>query len=345
MVRMLDPDDAPDWLARLFSIADHDFVIAGVNDDDCAVVQWDESLLVVSTDFLNASPIAVQLEIATQEDLGRLVVASSISDLCGSGARPLYLLLGATLQHGTSEEDFQRLMTGAKHAAALWNVSVIGGDTKLGPARALFSVGIGSAKSRSNLFLKNGGRPGDLLWCSGHLGSCSAATLGLSSHNVTDRWAEWAKSAILNPQIPLHKSRELSSRKLGKGGIDISDGLGSDLHKLCRASNTGAVIDALSIPFDMQVAEFAATIGVEPWCFAFGSGGDCQFVVSTDPSVQAEVAKLGMYLIGKLTNEARLDLQIGNQKILVPSTGHRDAHRLSFPDEILALVRQVSKDK
>lgn len=344
MAETLDPDDAPEWLAKLFSLANNDLVIAGVNDDDCAVLQWDESILVVTTDFLNASPIAVQLGIATPEDLGRLVVASSVSDLCGSGAEPRFLLLGAVLQHGSSENDFHRLMTGAKQAATMWNVNVVGGDTKLGPARALLSVGIGSAKSRSNLFLKNGGRPGDLLWCSGPLGSCSAATLGLSSHSVTPRWANWAKNAILNPKMPLQRSRELSMKKLGNGGTDLSDGLGSDVHKLCRASNTGAIIDALSIPFDEHVAEFARVCGIEPWRFAFGTGGDCQFVVSSDPSTQDEVAKLGMHLIGKLTKETTLGLQLGKQRVQLPSTGHRDAHALSFADEILSLLRQVPNE-
>lgn len=345
MVEKLDPDDAPEWLAKMLSPTTREFVMAGVNDDDCAVLQWNESLLVVTTDFLNASPIAVQLGFATSRDLGRLTVASSVSDLCGSGARPRAILVGAMLQHGTLKQDFRELMSGAKEAASQWNVDVVGGDTKLGSARSLFSVGIGDAKSPRNLFLKNGGKPGDLLWCSGPLGSCSAATVGLSKGGGTARWENWAKKTILNPQIPLQKSRELSDRRLGNGGIDISDGLGSDLHKLCRASRTGVVIDALSIPFDKHVAQFAAKSGIEPWCFAFGSGGDGQFVISTDPASKEKVSKLGMHLIGRLTVEPRLELQVGNQAVQLPSTGHRDARGLPFSDEIVSLLTEVQNRK
>lgn len=341
MSRILDPDDAHGWLAKLFSLPTRDVVLAGVNDDDCAVMQWDDSLLILTTDFLNASPIAVELGIGNFEDLGRLVVASSISDLCGSGADPRALLLGAMLEHGTAETVFQSLMTGAKDAAATWKVDVIGGDTKLGHSRALFCVGIGSAKSRANLFLKNAAKPGDLLWCSGPLGSCAAATLGLSKHKVGERWAAWAKNAILHPEVPLPKSRNLSIRELGHGGIDISDGLGSDIHKLCRASNTGVVIDASRIPVDAHVAEFAAIAGIEPWSFAFGSGGDGQFLVTTEPSVHDEVATLGMHLIGRLTDELKMDLRIGARTVPVPSRGHRDVHGLSFTEEIATLLRQL----
>ncbi len=346
MVRTLDPDDVSEWLATLWPFATSDpFVLAGVNDDDCAVLQWDEQLLVLTADFLNASPIASQLGIATLKDLGRLVVASSVSDLCGSGARPRAMLLGAMLEHGTTEEEFQLLMMGAKEAATHWGVKVIGGDTKLGPSRALFSVGIGSALSRANLFLNNGGEPGDLLWCSGSLGSCSAATVGLARTDVSQEWSDWAKDAILNPRIPLEQSQQLSIRQLGKGGVDISDGLGADLYKICRASGTGAVIDAMSIPFDEHVTQLAHKISVEPWAFAFSSGGDFQFLVSTAPSALREVEDLGLHLVGKLTKKATLKLEIGNQSFPLPTGGHRDARGLSFVDEILTLLRQLPKNE
>jgi thiamine-monophosphate kinase len=344
MAKTLDPDDVPEWLAKCWPVASSDpFVIAGVNDDDCAVLQWDEALLVVTTDYLNASPIATQLGIATPRDLGRLVVASSVADLCGSGARPRAMLLGAMLQHGTTDEEFQELIGGAKGAAADWGVKVIGGDTKLGASRALFSVGIGSAISRANLFLKSGGEPGHLLWCSGPLGSCNAAAVGLGRSDLSQEWVDWAKDAILNPKIPVELSRQLSSRCLGRGGIDISDGLGADLHTLCRASRTGAVVDATHIPIDSRVAELADAIGVEPWAFVFGCGGDFQFLVSTARSSRREVEQLGFHLIGELTKQNALSLKIGNRNIPLPSSGHRDARGMTFPEEILTLLGEISK--
>jgi thiamine-monophosphate kinase len=346
MVKRLDPDDVPEWLATLWPYGSSDpFVIAGVNDDDCAVLQWDAPVLVVTTDYLNASPIAVQLGIATPNDLGRLVVASSVSDLCGSGAQPRAMLLGAMMEQDTTEEDFRLLMTGVKEAAASWGVKIIGGDTKLGTSRAILSVGIGSAPSVDNLFLKGGSKSGDLLWCSGPLGSCNAAAVGLRRTDLNDGWRDWAKAAILIPKIPLEKSRQLSSRCLGSGGTDISDGLGADLHKLCRASGIGAVVNAASIPIDPNVAELASKLNVEPWKFAFGCGGDFQFLVSTKRSARHEVEQLGFHLIGELTDQPHCRLQIGSRNVPLPSGGHRDARRKPFADEILDLIQDVSKPR
>jgi thiamine-monophosphate kinase len=268
----------------------------------------------------------------------------SISDLLGSGAKPEAMLLGITLQHGSSQDEFEELMKGAKEIAEGCGVRVIGGDTKLGSCRALFSVGIGSAISRANLFLKNGAKPGDLLWCSGPLGSCNAATLGLQRSDFSDEWRNWAKEAILVPRLPLGKSSELSGRALGRGGTDISDGLGADLSRLCSASGTGAVVDALSIPFEAPVAEVANRMGVPPWTFAFAGGGDFQFLVSASKANRKQVEDVGLHLIGELTEQRDLNLRAGNRIIPLPVGGHEDVRGLSFSAEIKTLIQQIQLD-
>jgi len=136
MPKLLDPDEMPGWLASLWPSANRaPFIIAGVNDDDCSVLKWDDQLLVITTDYLNARPIAAQLGIGTPADIGRLVVGANLSDLCGSGAEPRALLVAAMMEDGATEEEFKNLMGGVREEAARWGLAVIGGDTKLGPGR------------------------------------------------------------------------------------------------------------------------------------------------------------------------------------------------------------------
>src|SRR5687768_11989743 len=95
--RVLDPDEMPARLATLFTSENGGIdVLAGVGMDDCAVLRWGNELLVLSTDYLNARPIALELGVGTLWDLGRLVVAANLSDLCGSGAQPVALLIAVT---------------------------------------------------------------------------------------------------------------------------------------------------------------------------------------------------------------------------------------------------------
>jgi thiamine monophosphate kinase len=96
--RSLDPDDVVAWLGKLWPSSGHPEIVAGVDEDDCAVLSLKEQLLVVTTDFLNASPIALQLGIGDLYDLGRLLVDVNLADLCGSGAKPAALLTAITME-------------------------------------------------------------------------------------------------------------------------------------------------------------------------------------------------------------------------------------------------------
>lgn len=336
----LDPDAMPPWIAGIFAAgmpARH--VLAGINDDDCAVLSWPEGILVITTDFLNARPIALELKIGDMRTLGRLVVAANLSDLCGSGATPKALLIGVTMPRDSSPHDFRRLMLGVKHEAGRWGVPVVGGDTKLGENLALLGVAIGSAASRENLFLKNAARPGDLIWVSGPLGSCNAAVMGLKEGGHSKTWIGWARRTLTVPSLPLALAKAMADSKLGRGGIDISDGLGADLLRLCTASGVGAIVEVEGIPIERPVLSVARRNGLPGWAYAFGVGGDFQFLVTAGPASRREVEALGFRCIGRLTRERSCLLRFGSGVMRpLPTGGHRDSRNLSFYDEIRSLM-------
>ena len=340
----LDPDEMPRWLASLWPTAElPEDIIAGVNADDCAVLRMTDHLLVLSTDYLNAWPIALELDIGTMTDLGRLVVAANLADLCGSGATPRALLVAVTMKRGTPERHFKEIMRGVRVEADRWDVSVVGGDTKLGDSTAILGVAVGTAESESQLFLKSGARPGDMVWVSGPIGSCNAAVVGFKRGDLSPEWQEWAKEAIISPQLPLLQSGRLARSQLGNGGTDISDGLGSDIHSLCAASEVGAVIDAHRIPVDEHVVEVATKLGVPVWAFAFGGGGDCQIVVTSSALTARQVEDMGFTRIGEITANQDIILRTAtNEERALEPMGHRDSRAQSFADEITSLVQEVA---
>jgi hypothetical protein len=57
----LDPDRVVPWLAATFKRSGWKGLVAGVGDDDCGVIQLEETIAVLSADFLNATPIVEQL--------------------------------------------------------------------------------------------------------------------------------------------------------------------------------------------------------------------------------------------------------------------------------------------
>jgi thiamine-monophosphate kinase len=325
MSRSLDPDEMPPWIAGLWPKRRRPReLLAGVNDDDCAVVKWGGRYLVATTDFLNANPIALELKIGSMWDLGRLVVASNLSDLYGSGAVPVALLIGVTLPHGATQTEFKQFMRGVKLEADRQGVPVVGGDSKLGKSRALLGVAIGSAQSRRHLFLKNGARPGDIIWVSGNLGSVAAAVWGYRRADLPRRWKGWARKALLIPRLPRKASRGVSACCLGHGGTDISDGFGADLFELCRASAVGAVVEGEMIPTAPQVKRAASVADVPAWRFAFASGGDFQFIVTTGKTARKQMNRFGFHEVGEITaSRARAQACQGVARRRYPSLAKR----------------------
>lgn len=342
--RPFDPDAMPVWLAKLWpGHAQGARIIAGVNDDDCAVMHWGSELLVITTDFLNSSPMAIQLGIGGLRVLGRLLVAANVADLLSTGADPQAMLIGVTMPRGASEDEFKTLMKGIQFEARKWGVAVVGGDSKIGDALAILAVAMGSAKSRKNLFLKNAARPGDLLWVSGDLGSCSAAVIGLKDACMSAAWEKWAVNALTVPNLPFDQSRTLAKLGLGHGGIDVSDGLGEDLYRLCEASGTGVILDAECVPVHRRATALAKAKGTQAWALPFASGGEYQFLVTTSRRIRSKMLLSGFHLIGEITESRKALIRLGDGRLHdLPRTGHRDARGVSFYDEVQSLMKDIS---
>ena len=62
--------------------------------------------------------------------------------------------------------------------------------------------------------------------------------------------------------------------------IDLSDGLGRDLPRLCRASGVGARLEAASIPVHDDARALALDDGRTPLGHALGDGEDFELLVA-----------------------------------------------------------------
>jgi thiamine-monophosphate kinase len=335
----IDPDGKIPWLSSTIGSvlrAPYD-LISGIGDDDCAVLDLaDRSILVVTSDYVNANPIILTLAIGSYFELGRYLVNSNLADLCGSGADPVAIITSIMWDKGRSEAEFEQLMHGAKAAAAAAHVAIVGGDTKLSSHAAYCAVGIGTAETRAQLFLKSQAQPGDGLWLSGNVGSCAAAVYGWDQQSANQEWREWAREALANPTLPLDLAREASRLAMNAGGTDLSDGLGSDLTSLCDISKVGVEIVSGAIPFDPHVATLSAQLRVPPYAFAFTVGGDLQFVLSASEQYSSQLEALGLVRIGTIHPNPSYRKLVGadGSATDLPTEGHRDAHKMTFRDEV-----------
>ncbi len=338
----LDPDKAPKLIRELFSNSAIDPSIkTNIDDDDCAVFKIGKLYYGITTDFLNSKTIAEELDIGSFREFGRLVAAANLSDLIGSGFKPYAFLLSVMLKKGSSDSDFKELMKGVKEVLDTFEISLIGGDTKLGKEFSVAGFGIGISEYKP--FLKKNAKEGDLIFTTGELGSTCAVAIGYNA--IFDKnWRRWATQVVVDPSLPFKKTSHLAKKNICNCGTDISDGLGRDLNDLCRSSNVGAIVDVDKIPINSQVHLVSRKLDIEPWSFAFGIGGDFESIVCVSPKHKDTLVSLGFTLIGEITKEKDMLINNYGKISAMPIKGHNDLFKKSFSGEASHLLKEIKNN-
>ena len=111
--------------------------------DDAAKLPEIHGSLCTTTDSFVITPL-----VFPGGDIGSLAVFGTVNDLAVSGARPMYLTLSLIIEEGLPLSLLERIVQSVSQAAALANVSIVCGDTKVvprGAADGLFinTTGIG----------------------------------------------------------------------------------------------------------------------------------------------------------------------------------------------------------
>jgi thiamine-monophosphate kinase len=128
--------------------------------------------------------------------------------------------------------------------------------------------------------------------------------------------ANCLRQAFSRPEPRLAEG-QLLVREGVKAGIDISDGLVSDLGHICRASGVGAVIEVESLPVRPEVE---STFGREAWEMALSGGEDYQLLFTAGPQAMERVRRASSYpvtVIGEVVAEN------AGQVILIDREGKR----------------------
>ena len=278
-----------------------DNVEMGIGDDTAVLRLPGGSQLLFTTDMM-VEGIHFSMVYGTLRQVGIKAMAANVSDIAAMGGRPTQAVVSVALPPRLGVEDISDLYQGLREAAREYGFNVVGGDTVRNPERLIINVAMLGDVPAGRAVYRSGARPGDLLFVSGTLGK-SAAGLQVCLHPKIDWPAEpaaLARRAHLEPAARLDLGLALAAGGWATSLNDISDGLASEVHEICRASGVGCRIRREDVPISRQVREIAAMAGVDPLEWALFGGEDFELVGTISPD-QWDRARRGLGdLVGEL---------------------------------------------
>ena len=251
--------------------------------------------------------------------VARRLVAVNLSDVAAAGGEPTHALLALSAPAGY---DHRRFFAGLVPALREHGVVLAGGDLATtgepgggAPAVATLTV-LGHVPAGGEPLRRDAARPGDALWVGGALGGSAAGRHLLAAgarvraadarggdappkleidlpEGLPAGLAAAARRAVarhLLPEAQLALGRALAGAAARRGrrgaAIDLSDGLSTDLARLCRESGCGAEVEADELPVDEALAGLAGWLERPERELAL-SGGEDYVLLYTLPEGEA----------------------------------------------------------
>ena len=267
--------------------------------DDCAYLK--ELGIVVTQDSL-VEDVHFKMDFTTPYQLGYKSVMVNISDICASGAKPLYLTIALSLPQYINSDFVKQFYQGAKKACN--GVEIVGGDIT-GSDKIFISItAIGSSKNRT-ISSRSSAKAGYKIILSGNHGSSAAGLRQLINGEKNGKFV----NAHLMPVARIEFSKNLAENiNEAYAMMDTSDGLMDALSTIAKESNVLMSIDFDKIPFDKDLKNF------NDYTDLILYGGEDYELIAAVPENFAQG-----YIIGDVLSGQGGEIKYDNKKVLYTS--------------------------
>ena len=197
------------------------------------------------------------------------------------GARPRWALVALACPAVTTPDEIDAFYEGALALSREHGTAVVGGDTSSSPHGWFVNVTLLGETARP--VLRSTARPGDVVAVTGTLGRSAAGLAVLerqaAPHDVQAEILAEVTAAHLRPRPRVTEGRWLGANDGVTAMMDLSDGLATDLARLCAESGVGATVRVDTLPIAEGTRRVAAALGHEPLGWATGGGEDYELLV------------------------------------------------------------------
>jgi thiamine-monophosphate kinase len=240
--------------------------------------------------------------------VGWKCLARAVSDVAAMGGVPRCFLLSLALPATHEGVWLDQFLGGLRRAAKRFGCVLAGGDTTRNENILINVTVVGEART-GRAILRSGARPGDALFVSGRLGE---AELGLrlirnSKHRPNSHDPVLKKHLYPEPRLAL--GRWLAEKRFPSAMMDLSDGLSTDLPRLCSLSGVGARIEAGKIPM-VPMPKSRQSPDNDPLEMGFDGGDDYELLFTVPRRKWKHLRRsfhgLPITAIGEITKERAL---------------------------------------
>lgn len=295
-------EEITQWFARQRELCEQIFPI-GIGDDMAQVRIGRFGSVLITTDML-LDGVHFDLAEATPAQVGYKAMAVSLSDCAAMATIPVGAVVSVALPNGFGQEQLKQLHEGIVKAADKFDCALIGGDITSwghpGPSATaegfVINVAMLSRPAANRPVRRSGAKVGDCICVTGTLGGSY-----LGRHlNFTPRVKEALKLAEL---VEIHSM------------IDISDGLSSDMRRICTQSGVGALVYAERIP----VSE-AARKTDDALSAALNDGEDFELLFTLEAEQYEKLKqkwdeRLSVTEIGRVTDTDKVQIEMPDGEV------------------------------
>ncbi len=186
-------------------------------------------------------------------------MAANLSDIAAMGARPVLATIALGLPIENAQADALALYRGIGEFAKAYRCAIGGGDLIRAPLIAIAITIVGEVRA-SSVKTRAGARPSDVIAATGPLGGARAG----------------GYLAVAQPRVA--EGRWLAASRNVHAMMDLSDGLSTDLLRMCARSKCGAFLER--VPVAEAARKAAAAAGEAPESYALASGEDYELLVA-----------------------------------------------------------------
>ncbi|MCE5197838.1 MAG: thiamine-phosphate kinase [Armatimonadota bacterium] len=310
----------------LISLIREKYGAAGVGDlalsigDDGALVKCGESLMIITTDLL-VEGTHFRMDINDAYLLGWKSAAVNISDVAAMGGLPTFSFVSIGLPD-ISVAVVESIYQGMYDASNAFGSVIAGGDTVGSECGIVINVTQLGTVEPDRAARRSGAKPGDVVIVTNTLGDSRAGLEMLLKFGLDEarRVSAFLVERHLKPEPRVWEARSAVETGRVHSMMDLSDGLASDIGKLCEASGVGVRIFADKLPVSEDLHIAAARLDADTTALAAGGGEDYELLITC----AAEDAQAIIKVISSTGSSAAVIGEIvdGGDVVLVSSDGN-----------------------